>query len=69
MRNRNRVRVFSHGGSWFVGVGRGYYNRPLEKAVAIEQARELARSRSESRRSPDSIDVFGDDGELLEQIA
>ena len=56
-------------GFWFVGIQRGYYNQPLDKAAAIKRARELRRKGAEtSGRSPAPINVFGDDDRLIEQI-
>ena len=68
MKNRSGVWIFTHDGFWFVGIGRGYYNRPLEKVDAISQARQLARGKTRGKRSVLPIKVFGERGELIEQI-
>ena len=63
------VWIISHDGYWFVGIQSGYYNQPLDKAAAIRRARELRRNCLANSRSPVPINVFGDDDELIEQIA
>lgn len=67
MNTRTGVWILSDGGSWLVGIGRGYYNVPVAKAAAIKQARQLARTNT-SGGTPIVIDVLDDDGELIEQI-
>ena len=68
MKNRKGVWIFSAGGFWFVGIGRGYYNCPLDKATAVRQARRLAAKFRFGSQKTQAIKVLGDDGELIEQI-
>ena len=69
MRTWSGLWIALHDGLWFVGIQSGYYNQPLEKAAAVRRARELrgAQARASGTRGP--IRVFGEDEQLIEQIA
>ena len=68
MKNRTGVWILSYGGSWFVGVGAGYYSRPLPKTDAIRQAQQLARQKASASANLPPIEVFGEHGELIERV-
>jgi hypothetical protein len=54
--------------SWFVGVGAGYYARPLHKLEAVKEARRLARKAKMRGDAVDVIEVRGLNGDVIEQI-
>ena len=69
MKNRTGVWILSCGGSWFVGIGAGYYSRPLRKAEAIRQAQQLAAEKIAAGAESPPIEILGEDGELIERVA
>lgn len=69
MKTRRGVWIALRDGFWFVGIQSGYYNQPLAKEEAIERARQLRRQRLAASESATPIKVFGEDDQLIEQIA
>ena len=67
-KKRKGVWISSFGDRWVVGVGGGYYNRPVDRAEAIKHARQIAKALASRSGRPIGTEVLAENGELIEQI-